>query len=1343
MVEIFGNSAPNYDPAHVAPKFHLWANEGYDFPRKLNPSAVDILQGAANNFPVLSFINRMRHAEHVPDGALEFDQDFDPFSRIKGTPYEAFSHAFIGARSEKDFENIASYLDTRNRQRAEQAERPWLAFGANALLMTTDPATYVGGTMIWRMNKLMKAQGRRSYLQAGAIFGASQAPGEGVRHLVDPTVTKEESAMILGASTLFGMLGGRFTRAGDMESQVFEQALKRQEAEYMARRTRIRQDFEDPVVAEAAGADLPMFGRRWSRQDQLNKDIEASAAFKEAEAGLRMEFAWPAARGALERTLKIADDLGISNEDIIAYLVAGKKFSGARGKFDLGIIDAKTIRSIAAWKRRKNRKSPYDDYWSIRDAAETPAGASKPKPSTATPSAAAPPRPQEAGPVVGPEISAPTIQARAGIEAELKQLAAERALLAQQLRQQQKQGKAEKDLDTLTEEIGDWQAMHTRLKSMDAKRTQLEKELDNLDSRKQVPPDSVGAAATPGRPIPGAEAHKPTEALGLEKINLTPQQRTANSEFASVGDTAQMLFEVPWVTKGMEMGVAAPISVAQRMRNYLYPIAEAINEMEKSFLAHRLQSAKESSIGQFLKVAQVSLKDRIKGPGTNELSLGQFKEAVGKTIITGKKHPVAEVNRMAQWWKDTVYNPIGKEAVDVGLLPAHALKKNYFNRIWNHGQIRDQRPAFEGMLSEWFGRYPQHLPAKLTPAQAARQLVDKLLMDRPFSPFSEFEIGAASPLHKIAIEIENTFTSSKGISVMDFMITDVEVAGRTFSRIMSSDIELARAFAPLDDLGKIGPEQAANGVRMEASINTVLKDGFDHIGSKFPKFSEKIELIGTRYLAAREQVYVQARRDLAIGQDPVQIRTHIENQIKKLEDSLIETMKKQTGQRSGKSAAELLDRTKDLLAMRDLIRGTFGQPLNPSRLSSRVMKGGRTFTAFTMLSGPLWSAVPDLAMPILHEGLKRTWGVTFQRLSNTFDKNLMQLGAKEGRLAGEALDMQLATRALAITDFADISGRFTVFERSLDAANSFAFVANLFNPWNTFFKDHAGLIIQSRLLETSIRQTKGLRISKRDTESLLRGTISRDTAEIITKQFEKWGRKEGNIYIANTEAWSKDAATQQAILHFRAALSSDIRRTIITPSKSDLPLWVSTEVGGVIAALKTFSFASIQKVAIPALQARDQQALVGIAMLTALGVLVHELKRKQRDDDRYETVGQKILAGIERGGWTGPFMDVNKMIEMVSNNHLGLNPLIGSPQIDTSTLSKVGAVGGPVVTQAGRLVDIMGDVVSGNIDDSTMNSARRLFPLQAVPMYDGMYDAVFRANRHQPEARDYSGAGRE
>ena len=1343
MVEIFGKDESVLQPEQPVPSFNLWANDGFSYPKKLNPSAVEILQGAANNFPITNLINRMRHSEHVPDSALEFDENFNSMEYIKGTPMEAYSHAFIGAASEKDAANIWSWIQHRTLQRQEAAERPWLSFGANAVMMTSDPATWVGAGLISRMNKVYAAAGQRSYMQAGAIFGASQVPGEILRQVVDPSVSKEESSMILGASTLFGMLGGRFTKRTSMEGQVFEEALKRQEAEFMAQRAATRNEFKDPAKGPLATDDLPMFGRRWSRQDELNKAIEDTPAFKEAEAKLKMKFAWPAGQEAVRRTIKLADELGVTNNDIVKYLLAGHKFSGARGKYNLGIINAGIIRKIAKWKNLKAGKSPYGDQW-----------VKKPKVSSKTeeagPTVTKPKESVNVGPIAAEkarlaQLSKDSTAGLAALKARFKVVDEERFQVGQKLLALEETGvRSGKEYNQLVQRLDELKIEKRKIEADETAHLEKYRELAKVDLddiKWSELGDDIGAARTPGRPVAGGQAHQPAPALGLEKVNLTPQQRTANSQFSSVGHTAQLLFETPWLTKGMLEGVAAPLSVNQRMRNYLFPIAEAIQEMEKSFLAYRLAAVPESEIGQFFQVAKTSLKDRISGPGHNQLTLGEFKDAVGRTMVTGKKHPVSEVNRMAQWWRDSVYDPIGKDAVALGLIPSHALKKNYFNRIWNHQAIKDSRPEFEDLIAHWLMSSPQArkaIPAKMTPQQAARSITDKMLMDRPFSPFSEFEIGAASPLHKLAIEIPNDYTGRKGMSVMDFMVTDVEVAGRAFSRIMSADIELARSFAPLSDEGLIGLKEGADGVRMETAIGNVLRDGFEDIGLATPKSQNKITKIMDHFLQQREDVLFTGRKDLEAGGDPILIKAQIEKETKALHDSIVKTMGK-INQRSGKSTAELFDRTQDLLAMRDLIRGTFGQPNNPSRLASRVMKGGRTFTAFTMLGGPLWSAVPDLAMPVLHEGLMRTWQVSFAHLFGGIDKSLIKLSKKEGRLAGEGWDMNLATRALAIMDYGDLTGRFSALERGLDATNSLAFVLNLFNPWNMLFKDNVGLIIQSRILETTLRQSRGQRVSQRDAQSLLLGSIDQDAGKIIAAQFEKWGRREGKIWIANTEAWDKTAAVQQAVLQFRGALGSDIRRTIITPNKSDLPLWVSTELGGVIAALKTFSFASIQKVAIPALQHKDRQALMGIAMLTAIGALVHELKRKQHGIDRYETIGEKIMAGIERGGVTGPFMDVNKMIEIVSNNQLGLNPLMGAPQIDTSAFQKAGSVAGPVFTQAGRLASIMGDVVSGNIDDSTMNSINRVMPLQAVPVYSGMYDRIFDANRgHQNYTSGYN-----
>ena len=43
-----------------------------------------------------------------------------------------------------------------------------------------------------------------------------------------------------------------------------------------------------------------------------------------------------------------------------------------------------------------------------------------------------------------------------------------------------------------------------------------------------------------------------------------------------------------------------------------------------------------------------------------------------------------------------------------------------------------------------------------------------------------------------------------------------------------------------------------------------------------------------------------------------------------------------------------MDNISDIHAMRDLLRGTFGQPNDPSRTLSRVLRTSRPFTAMTM-----------------------------------------------------------------------------------------------------------------------------------------------------------------------------------------------------------------------------------------------------------------------------------------------------------------------------------------------------------------------------------------------------------
>lgn len=93
----------------------------------------------------------------------------------------------------------------------------------------------------------------------------------------------------------------------------------------------------------------------------------------------------------------------------------------------------------------------------------------------------------------------------------------------------------------------------------------------------------------------------------------------------------------------------------------------------------------------------------------------------------------------------------------------------------------------------------------------------------------------------------------------------------------------------------------------------------------------------------------------------------------------------------------------DLIALRDLLRGTFGQPEDPTRVFSRVLHSGKIWTAATLLGGPIMSAVPDVAMPILHEGMRNVFNVGLSMLNTKARKAIWKASRKDSQLMGEVL----------------------------------------------------------------------------------------------------------------------------------------------------------------------------------------------------------------------------------------------------------------------------------------------------------------------------------------------------
>ncbi|MFK4647227.1 hypothetical protein ABIF96_005801 [Bradyrhizobium ottawaense] len=195
-------------------------------------------------------------------------------------------------------------------------------------------------------------------------------------------------------------------------------------------------------------------------------------------------------------------------------------------------------------------------------------------------------------------------------------------------------------------------------------------------------PRSVGAAANESvsladNTIAGGAAR----ATAAATAQMNPLLRALHSPSAAYREIATDLVENPlYMTKNFEGGASQP-AVETLMKEYNGGLAKAIEETNNSHLEYR------------------------KAGG--QLSRDEFREAVGKAMRRGDSDPDPFVTKVANRWRNEVFEPLKKAAIEAGLLPKDVsvdTAVSYFTRMWNSRKISADEQGFKGMVQDWAER---------------------------------------------------------------------------------------------------------------------------------------------------------------------------------------------------------------------------------------------------------------------------------------------------------------------------------------------------------------------------------------------------------------------------------------------------------------------------------------------------------------------------------------------------------------------------------------------------------------------------------------------------------------
>jgi hypothetical protein len=812
---------------------------------------------------------------------------------------------------------------------------------------------------------------------------------------------------------------------------------------------------------------------------------------------------------------------------------------------------------------------------------------------------------------------------------------------------------------------------------------------------------SLGAAQAGPETTLGQEGLK--SAFGLEKV-LTPTSpllRAAASPSITTRRTMQQLAEDALLRVKNAEGIANDIPVTRRVELYRAGLADAMTGLDNEFVNYRLGRAPQ--IGD---AARIGAEDAL-GQTSGKMTRRQFAIEVGNAMLHGDASDVAEVARAAKLFRATVFDPLKQAAIENGLLPPGVesrVAQTYLTRLFDREKIaarrktwfdRDGNPqeGFEDRIVGWLKGRQQSLSQDVEVADSTTRATAALL-DSARESGDEAKFGKAQSAHEQAIKYREELDRIAGLDENEMKDIATEV---TDTILHHQRTGLNYGVTPIQR----GPLKQLTFTIPTDMIKDFLDLNIERVSRVYTKtMAADVELTRRFGRADMEDAFARIRNDYALMRREVTDPKKLTKLDRQMEADL-----------------------RDIAAVRDRIRGTYGMPANPHGILYRVVRTTKTINFLRSLGGMVISSIPDSMRPVfLHGPLAVTRDALLPLMTNSRG---YKLAAGEAKLAGAALEMVLDGRALQIADLTDDLQRHTRFERGLDFASEKFGLLTLMNPWTAFWKKFSGVVSQTRTLKAAAAWRAGT-ISKKDIERLANMGIGEEMAGRIADQFERFGEDQGTLKWANTQAWDD----KEAVLHYRAALGKEIDKAIVTPGQ-EKPLWMSGQLGSVLGQFQSYNVAAMQRVLLAGLQQRDASALSGFIGMSMAGMLSYYLgahmlalghKDKTAADFLSDDPKQWVLEGADRGGAFGYAFTFDRAMDIATRGNFSARAAARGETLSRYR-AREGAYGllGPTIGDLPEYMNIIGATAQqirhpteSEWTKEDIHSLRRMVPLNNV-----------------------------
>lgn len=577
--------------------------------------------------------------------------------------------------------------------------------------------------------------------------------------------------------------------------------------------------------------------------------------------------------------------------------------------------------------------------------------------------------------------------------------------------------------------------------------------------------------------------------------------------------------------------------------------------------------------------------------GEKRLTVPEFAEAVGRALRNNDLDPNNDfVSATARKYREEVFTPLMKEAQAVGIFDKNIRVKtapSYFHRMFSVKKVVDREDDFKDIVKRWARR---SFADQFREDDAVQ--IDTYVQEIADSIYNKIT-GAEGDLDPMLKAIpksaskrgpwkERTFTIKDEL-IKEFLEDDVRIVAARYARIMGADVEIA---------------SKAGDIKMSRWLGEGTGQG----------------QIGRQYAVLKARV----KRD------------------KELTDKQKAKLLKQYSNGEARDRQRLQD-------LRDRLRGTHKLQENNGYFAP-VRSSIMAWNYLRAMGGVVVSSLSDISRIITVHGPGRFLMEGVIPLATNL--KALRLSAENAKQMGAAMELVLNTRQATWAELTDPYAAGHPAERWLSAATTgFSRLSGIVH-WNQFLKSWAGVMSQNRILRNAeiVRKKGWGGLSKREQRYMDFVQINAFQAETLGDAFEKYGTRQGSIYLLEPKHMETNIITKSI---YEAAVIKDVDGTIVTKGIADTPLALDGPVAKMIFQFKSFALASHQRVLMRAASGTDSTlgVISGMTSSIGMGSMIYMLKQIERGEEISNNPGKIIAEGVDRSGLFAIMMELNNIAE--------------------------------------------------------------------------------------------------